>query len=194
MTSADWALWVTAAGTLAIGSGALGAFVYAVKTFRAQGEQLELARRDSARMRTPVLRGELGSWQPGSALFLLKVWLLSPEAIGTLRVTIANPDDCLIGFRPGQSGVETWPDPDSLPPGWKNDTTRHEARRDEMLLPGAADQWVMAFRKAEYEHGERATGLSLRAEGTLASGETWAVPLIVEITEAARKRLPVTFG
>src|SRR5437899_356587 len=110
MTSADWALWVTAAGTLAIGIGGLGAFVYAVKTFRAQGEQLELARRDSVRMRTPVLRGELGIWQPGNAPFLLKVWLLSPEAIGTLRLVIANPDDCLIGFRPGQSGVDTWPE------------------------------------------------------------------------------------
>ena len=42
-------------------------------------------------------------------------------------VNIANPDDCLIGFKTGQEGVETRPEEDSLPPGWKNDTTRHEA-------------------------------------------------------------------
>ncbi len=67
MTSADWALWVAAAGTWAIGFAGYGAFRYARKTFEAQGEQLALARRDSLRMRTPVLRGELGMWSSTSS-------------------------------------------------------------------------------------------------------------------------------
>jgi hypothetical protein len=87
-------------------------------------------RRDSLRMRTPVLRGELGMWSSTSSMFLLKVWLVSSEPIATLRVTIANLADCVIGFKTGQEGIETWPNEDSLPPGWKNDNTRHEAQRE----------------------------------------------------------------
>ena len=191
MSSADWAAWVTAAGTCAIGVGGLGAFWYAKRTFEAQSKQLELARRDSLRMRTPVLRGELGIWQPGSSLFLLRIWLLSSEPIASLHVSIANTDNCPLGFRPGQAGVETWTDEDSLPPGWKNDTTRHEARRDEPLTPGASDQWIMAYRKVEYQPGDSAGGLSLRAEGTLASGEAWSVPVTVDVTEAAQLRMSI---
>jgi hypothetical protein len=192
MTSADWASWVTAAGTCAIGVGGLGAFVYAARTFKAQSEQLALARQDSVRMRTPVLRGELGMRHPGSVLFLLRLRLISPEPIARLRVTIANPADCLIGFSTGQTGVETWPDDGSLPPGWKNDTTRHEATRDELLLPGAHGQWILEYRKAEYEHGEGSSELLLRAEGTLASGEIWSTPVTVEIAADAQKRLSIT--
>lgn len=166
MTSADWALWATAAGTWAIGFAGYGAFRYARKTFEAQGEQLALARRDSLRMRTPVLRGELGMWSSTSSMFLLKVWLVSPEPIATLRVTIANLADCVIGFKTGQEGIETWPNEDSLPPGWKNDTARHEAQRGELLVPGSYGGWIMTYRKAEYEPGDGNGELSLRAEGT----------------------------
>jgi hypothetical protein len=192
VTSADWAAWVTAAGTWAIGFGGAGAFVYAVKTYKAQSGQLALARRDSLRMRTPVLHGELDMWQPGSILFVLRVRLVSPEPIPGLRVSIANPDDCLIGFKTGQDGVNTWSDARPLPAGWANDVTRYQARGDELLAPGAHVQWIMTFRKAQYEHGETGTGLVLRAEGTLASGEPWSAPVAVEIAAAARQRLFVT--
>jgi 8-oxo-dGTP diphosphatase len=185
MTSADWALWVAAAGTWAIGFAGYGAFRYARKTFEAQGEQLALARRDSLRMRTPVLRGELGMWSSTSSMFLLKVWLVSPEPIATLRVTIADLADCVIGFKTGQEGIETWPDDDLLPPGW-NDTMRHEAQRGELLVPGSYCGWIMTYRKAEYEPGEGYGELPLRANGTLASGESWSAPIAVEVTEAAR--------
>jgi hypothetical protein len=107
-----------------------------------------------------------------------------------LRVTIANLADCAIGFNPGQDvGTETWPDEDLLPPGWKNDTTRHEAQRGELLVPGSYCGWIMTYRKAEYEPGEGHGELSLRSNGTLASGESWSAPIAVEVTEAARKRL-----
>jgi hypothetical protein len=142
-------------------------------------------------MRTPVLRGELGMWQPASSMFLLKVWLVSPEPIATLHVAIANPADCMIGFQTGQEGVETWPDAETLPPGWKNDTTRHEARLDQLLVPGTHGRWIMTYRKAEYEPGEGNGELSLRADGTLVSGEAWSAPVAVEVTEAARKRLSI---
>jgi hypothetical protein len=112
-----------------------------------------------------------------------------PEPIATLRVTIANLADCVIGFKTGQEGIETWPNEDSLPPGWKNDTTRHEAQRGELLVPGSYGEWIMTYRKAEYEPGEGNGELSLRAEGTLASGENWSAPIAVGVTEAARKRL-----
>jgi hypothetical protein len=191
MTSADWALWVTGVGTWAIGFGGFGAFRYARKTFEAQAEQLGLARRDSLRMRTPVLRGELGMRAPASTMFSLKVWLVSPEPIASMRVTIANPADCVIGFQTGQEGVETWPEPESLPHGWKNDTTRNEAQRGELLVPGAYSEWIMAYRKAGYEAGEANGGLSMRAEGTLLSGEAWSAPIVVNIAEAARRRLSI---
>ena len=124
-------------------------------------------------------------------MFLLKLWLVSPEPIASLRVTVANLADCTIGFKTGQESVETWPEAASLPPAWKNGTTRHEARRDELLVPGAYAGWIMVFRKAEYGSGEGSGGLSLRAEGTLMSGEPWSAPVAAEITEAARKRLSI---
>jgi len=194
MTSADWALWVTAAGTWAIGVGGFGAFMYARKTFEAQREQLELARRDSLRMRTPTLRGELGLRQPGGATFVLKIGLISPEPVASVQMTIVNLDDCPVGFTTGQEGVETWPEPESLPPGWRHDTTRHVARRDELLVPGAHTLWVMAYRKAEFERGECSGELSLRAEGTFMSREAWSAQVAVTVTDGARQRLSAASG
>ena|ERR1700677_1908056 len=97
MTSVNWALWMTAAGTRAIGLGGFGAFRYARKTFEGQAEQLALARRDSLRMRTPVLRGELGLRTSTSSTLLLKVWLVSPELIASIRVTIATSPTAISG-------------------------------------------------------------------------------------------------
>lgn len=191
VTSADIAAWVTAGATCAIGFGGLGAFLYAAKTYGAQAEQLRVARADSARMRIPVLSAELDLMEPGGARFLLKVRLSSPEAIPGMRLVVASPHKCPIGFTTGQEGVEPWPDADSLPDGWQNATARPEARLDTPLLPGAYAQWAMEFRKQHFQLGDGSAGLTLRAEGELASGEPWSVPVPVTATEGAASRLSV---
>jgi hypothetical protein len=47
--------WVTAVSTCGLAVGGLGAFVYAVRTYRAQSAQLELAKHDVLRHRTGLL-------------------------------------------------------------------------------------------------------------------------------------------
>jgi hypothetical protein len=186
MASADT---FTAWGTWVIGVGSIGAFGFAARTYLAQAQQLALARADSRRARTPVLTGSLDIWQPGGHQFMLKVRLLSPEAVSSIKITIASPNKCPIGFMTGQDGVESWVDQDSLPAGWKNATARLEAAHDSALMPGAYAQWVMEYRQASFRPGEVSGELSLRAEGQLASADPWAIAVPVEVSNLARKLL-----
>jgi hypothetical protein len=190
--------WVTAIATCAIGIGGAGAFVYAVRTYRAQSAQLDLAKRDSVRLRAPVLRAELASIGQGVPNFRLDVWLSTPEPLASIRVIIeeARGGDCPVGFTAGQTGVEQHPDQDALPPGWRNDVLRHEACWDA-LLPGAAATWQMALR----EHGPGKAGeadpskIRLRAECTAASGgEPWRVHVPVTLTADAMSDMPAEPG
>ncbi len=99
--------WVTAAATCVLGIGGIGAFVYAARTYGAQNAQLQLAKQDSMRLRTPVLRGEVSAIGQGVPNFRLDVRLSTPEPLARLRVIIdeARANDCPLGFTPGQTGV-----------------------------------------------------------------------------------------
>jgi hypothetical protein len=189
---------LTAVATCILAVGGIGAFVYAARTYSAQNAQLQLAKQDSIRLRTPLLRGELASIGQGVPNFRLDVWLSTPEPLASLRVIIeeARSSDCPVGFTPGQSGVEQHPDQDALPPGWRNDTLRHEARWDE-LLPGSAATWQMALRGQRQAAGTSAEPgkVRLRAECTAArSGEPWQVHVPVTVTEDAARELPADPG
>jgi len=191
--------WVTAAATCVLGIGGIGAFVYAARTYGAQNAQLQLAKQDSMRLRTPVLRGEVSAIGQGVPNFRLDVRLSTPEPLARLRVIIdeARANDCPLGFTPGQTGVEQNPDQDALPPGWGNDVLRHEARWDEVLLPGSAATWQMAVRS--HAHGPPASAdpgkVLLRAECSSASGgEPWRVQVLVTMTGDAVRELPAEPG
>ncbi len=214
MTSADIAAWVAAAGTWVIGGGGIGALIYAGRAWRdqqrqlaaqsseiaaqtkqlaIQSEQLELAREDSRRLRTPVLRAELSSVGQGVPNFRLDVWLSSSERLARTQVIIieARPHDCPVGFTPGQWGVAQHPDQDSVPPGWRDDTLRHEAVWDQWLLPGTPATFQMAYREQLWAHSIPAdpAKIQLRAECSAVSGEPWLVGVPVTVTPAAAQVL-----
>jgi hypothetical protein len=109
----------------------------------------------------------------------------------------ARASDCPLGFTPGQTGVEQNPDQNALRPGWRNDVLRHEARWDEVRLPGSATTWQMAVRS--HAHGPPASAdpgkVRLRAECWSASvGEPWRVHVLVTMTEDAVRELPAEPG
>jgi hypothetical protein len=192
--SASPAEWVTAAATCVLGIGGIGAFVYAARTYSAQNAQLQLAKQDSVRLRAPILRGEISAIGQGVPSFRLDVWLSTPEPLASLRVIIeeARGGDCPLGFTAGQTGVEQHPDQDALPPGWRNDVLRHEARWDA-LMPGSAATWQMAIRNQAQEPGTSADPgkVRLRAEcRPVSGGEPWRVHVPVTITVEAVHELP----
>lgn len=108
---------VTAIATCVLAVGGVAAGIFAALTYCSQNAQLQLAKTDSIRLRTPVLRAELASIGQGEPLFRLDVWLSTPEPLANLRVIIeeARGGDCPVGFTPGQDGVEQHPDQDALP-------------------------------------------------------------------------------
>jgi hypothetical protein len=71
---------VLALVTAVLAVAAIGAFVYAKRTFRAQSDQLEVAREEAWRLRTPVLRGEVSSIGQGVPNFRLDVRLVLPSS------------------------------------------------------------------------------------------------------------------
>ncbi len=193
-SSAEWvtaiATCALAVVTAALAVGAIGAFIYAGRAYRAQNAQLKLAR-------TPVLRGEVSSTGSGVATFHLDVWLSTPEPLASLRVIIeeARAHDCPLGFTPGQTGVEQYPDQDALPPGWRNDPLRPEARRAERLLPGRAATWQMALRQRDRGIDADPSKVRLRAECIAAlGGEPWLVEVPVTMTEDAMRDFPIEPG
>lgn len=124
MTSADIAAWVAAIGTWVIGAGSIGALIYAGRAWRdqrkqlaaqsqaiaaqtkqlaIQNDQLQLAREDSRRLQTPILRAEISSDGQGVPRFRLDVWLSSAERLARVQVIIneARARDCPVGFTPG---------------------------------------------------------------------------------------------
>jgi hypothetical protein len=183
--------WVTAISTAVLAVGGIVAGVYAVRTYRAQHAELELARRDSKRQRTPVLQGEL-SVEPGKTTFRLDAWLSTSEPLSGLRLVIdeARANDCPLGFSIGQTGVETYVDFEALPAGWRNDPVRPEARWTQTLLPGSAATFEMRLRR---QPGERADPgkIRVRAECTpIEGGEPWIVNVPVTVTPSAADKLP----
>jgi hypothetical protein len=80
--------WIMTDATCVLAAGGIGAFIYAARTYGAQSRQLKIAKADSARLRTPVLRGEL----PGSAA----TWQMAVRAGAPQR-------------RPSMSGADDGP-------------------------------------------------------------------------------------
>ena len=185
--------WLNTAATCVIAVGGAGAFVYAARTYGAQSRQLAVAKADSARLRTPVLRGEIGvvGGQGGDRKYRLDVWLLTSEPLARLRVRLeeARGNDCIIGFTPGQTGVAQHPDQDTLPPGWRNDVLRHEAGWAE-LAPGAAATWQLAQRNGVREGADGRERIRLSAECEPAGGgQSWRVHVPVTMTVDAERAL-----
>jgi hypothetical protein len=187
-----------AIATCVIGLGGIGAFAFAALAWRNQRRELEIARQDSKRLRTPVLHAELASIGSGVPKFRLDVRLSSAEPLARLRVTIAEArgNDCPVGFTAGQSGVDSHPEQDKLPPGWRNDTLRHSAAWEELLPPGTSATWQMAYR--EQSNGHRpadSAKIQFRAECTAVSGgEPWHVPIPVTVTQEAAQTLRQASG
>jgi hypothetical protein len=189
---------VTAIATGVLALAAIPAFIFALLAWpdqrcqlAAQGEQLELARQDSRRLRTPVLHAEVDSVGLGVPNFRLDVRLVSAEPLGHLQVTIAEArgNDCPLGFTPGQTGVEQYPDQDSLAPEWRMDVLRDEATSDE-LLPGSAATWQMAFREQLRHRHVGPEAIRLRAECTpMGGGDSWGIPVPVTVTDQAAREL-----
>jgi hypothetical protein len=124
--------------------------------------------------------------------FRLDVWLLSPDRLVRVQVIIseARPDDCPVGFTPGQWGVAQHPDQGSLPQGWRDDPLRHEAVWDQSLVPGTPATFQMAYRQQVQGHRPADPArIQFRAECSAESGETWPVAVPVQVTPDAAQAL-----
>src|SRR5260370_9703614 len=125
--------WVTAGAPAALAVGAWGATIYARRTYEAQSKQLDVARQEAARLRAPVLDGELLLWDPSgshSAGYRLNVRLRAGERLVQTRVVVveARGKDCPVGFTRGQVGVDQYPNLDREPPEGRGDAPRRGAR------------------------------------------------------------------
>lgn len=192
--SADW---VTAWATLALAVitailaiGGIVAAIFAVRTYRAQSEQLKLTKADSSRLRTPILQAQVDIVGPGINQFLrLDVRLSTPEPLTMFQLSLdeARAGDCPVGFTTGQHGVAQNPEQDALPPGWRNDVLRHEASWHEVLTPGGTATFQIAVRKSVIPQLRDSTKIQLRAECSAVGKETWQVAVPVAVTDAAAR-------
>lgn len=178
--NADLSAAITAIATLVLAIAAIGAFIYAARTYQAQSRQLEIAKDETRRLRTPVFEGHITLLAIGYRSYVVSLRLLSNEGLASLSVVLegATLDQCPLGFFPGGDGVKPI-ELGELPKGWGKEVVRPDASWG-LLMPGATATWRADSREGHPEHIPRA--LHGRAECRGITAEEWTVYVTFEFT------------
>jgi len=173
--SADISAAVTAFATCALAVAAIGAFIYAVRTYRAQALQLEIAKDEAKRLRAPVFDGNviLG----GGTACIASLRLLSGERLASLQVVLEGTTaaECPLGFHPAGDTVEPTP-AENRPDGWKGEVEQPDASWGP-LMPGSTAAWRADPRPGVDVMNNVPAVIHGRAECVGAAGERWIVPI-----------------
>jgi hypothetical protein len=172
-----YATWVLTGATIVLAVAAIGAGIFAARTYRAQSAELAIAREEARRLRAPRFTGWVTLNAPGEESCTVSLLLLTAEPLESLRVVLHGADitACPIGFYPGTYGVAPM-GPGDLPQGWANEHLRPDATW-ETLSPGSTATWRADPRQNAREYQSAPTEIHGRAECTGADGVTWTVPV-----------------
>jgi hypothetical protein len=164
---------VTATAIAVLAVAAIGAFVYAVRTYRAQEAQLVVAREEATRLRAPVFEGQIMFSAPGPNSFAAALRLRSNEPLRSVHVVLegVTASECPVGFFPGVEGVPPI-EPQTQPEGWRNETVRPDASWASWL-PNARAVWRVDPR--EQARDSRLPVVNDCAECERLAGERWTV-------------------
>lgn len=171
-----WATWALVGVTAILAGAAIGAFVYAKRTYKAQSDQLGVAQNEAQRLRAPVFSGTVAPTMAGSKFCTVSLLLLSGERLESLRAVLDGPAaaECPVGFYPGVAGVAPIHSPDDLPPGWKQEHLRPDATWDG-LLPGSRAVWRADTRKDAHDMQPVPAEIHGRVECMGPDGNQWTV-------------------
>jgi hypothetical protein len=164
--------------TAVLAAAAIGAFIYAKRTYQAQSAQLDVAREEARRLRAPVFGGQVSLTVPGSKSCTVSLLLLSAERLERLRVVLDGPavGECPVGFYPGVAGVAPMRSAGDLPPGWKQEHLRPDAVWPD-LLPGSRAVWRADPRQDAHDMDSVPAEVHGRVECSGPDGMEWTVPV-----------------
>jgi hypothetical protein len=138
-----WTAWLAVA-TSVLAVGGIAAAVFAYRTWRAEVQQLDLAREEVHDRRRPVLQGVVVQTRTGSDMFLLLVTLRSSELITQLHVAIPEPAKVPFTFW-NDGSTSTSQDWIGTPAGlWPGQTAKFEMTSGGMFLLISPEPWQFA--------------------------------------------------
>jgi hypothetical protein len=176
--------------TAVLAAAAIGAFIYAKRTYQAQSAQLAVATEEARRLRSPVFDAQIRLTVPGATSCTVSLLLLSAERLERLHVVMDGPaaGECPVGFYPGVEGVPPMRSADDLPPGWKQEYLRPDAIWPD-LLPGSRAVWRADPRKDAHEMEPVPAAVHGRVECSGPDGTEWTVPVTFALAAEVQSML-----
>lgn len=181
---------ITAIATCVLAVAAIGAFVYAVRTYMAQAAELAVARDEAMRLRVPVFDTLIQPQLPesGERTFVVSMRLRSNEPLASLRLIMDDSSAAAspLGFVPGINVPPV--ERETQPKGWLDEIVSSVASWGS-VRPNDSVIWMMHTRKDEVLADVTlltTDDLNGRVECEGMAGEHWTVPVTFKFARDER--------